>query len=224
MVCGRAKEKNIEKSLKLVRIAAERGARIICLQELFHTHWFPKDINKRNFGLAEPCNGPTLEAMQSVAQENEVVLVCPIFEKDGDETFYNNTGGALTINLQGASGNTSYRNGAGASTTVNQTVTVALTVNDEDGDPLQNARVRITAAETVGTITTGDLILTGTTDVNGEIETTTFNYEGAFDPSGLDIEIKVRLHSSSPYYKPFDGAGVILNTGYSGTVGMTLDE
>lgn len=89
MVCGRAKEKNIEKSLKLARVAAERGARIICLQELFHTHWFPKDINRKNFGLAEPCNGPTLEAMQSVARENEVVLVCPIFEKDGDETFYN---------------------------------------------------------------------------------------------------------------------------------------
>jgi N-carbamoylputrescine amidase len=89
MVCGRAKEKNIEKSLKLVRVAVERGARIICLQELFHTHWFPKDINKKNFGLAEPCNGPTLEAMQSVAREDEVVLVCPIFERDGDETFYN---------------------------------------------------------------------------------------------------------------------------------------
>jgi N-carbamoylputrescine amidase len=89
MVCGHAKEKNIEKSLKLVRVAVERGAKIICLQELFHTHWFPKDINKKNFGLAEPCNGPTLEAMQSVAREDEVVLVCPIFEKDGDETFYN---------------------------------------------------------------------------------------------------------------------------------------
>jgi N-carbamoylputrescine amidase len=89
MACGQTKEENVERAIKLVRLAAERGAKIICLQELFHTHWFPKDINKENFGLAEPFNGPTLEAMRPLARQKEVVLICPIFEKDGENAFYN---------------------------------------------------------------------------------------------------------------------------------------
>ena len=89
MACGEIKEKNIERALKLITLAAERGAKIICLQELFHTHWFPKDINKESFALAEPYDGPTLEAMQPLAREKAVVLICPIFEKDGRDGFYN---------------------------------------------------------------------------------------------------------------------------------------
>jgi len=89
MACGEVKQKNVGRAVKLVCLAAERGARIICLQELFHTRWFPKDINRENFGLAESLNGPTLEAMQPLAREKEVVLICPIFEKDGEDAFYN---------------------------------------------------------------------------------------------------------------------------------------
>lgn len=89
MACSQKKEKNIDRAVKLVSLAAEREAKIICLQELFHTHWFPKDINKKNFGLAESFNGPTLEAMQPLARDKEVVLICPIFEKEGEDAFYN---------------------------------------------------------------------------------------------------------------------------------------
>lgn len=89
MACGLVKEENIERAVRLVSLAAERGARIICLPELFHTHWFPKDINRESFGLAEPFDGPTLEAMQPLAREKEAVLICPIFEKEGDDAFYN---------------------------------------------------------------------------------------------------------------------------------------
>lgn len=89
MACAQAKERNIEKAVRLVRLAADRGARIICLQELFHTHWFPKDIDEANFELAEPVDGPTLGAMRSIAREKDVVLICPIFERDGPGAFYN---------------------------------------------------------------------------------------------------------------------------------------
>ena len=89
MACGQVKHRNIERALKLVTLAVERGAKIICLQELFNTQWFPKDIDRRNFDLAEPLQGPTLEAMQPLASEKKVVLICPIFEKDGEGAFYN---------------------------------------------------------------------------------------------------------------------------------------
>ena len=50
IACSQVKEKNIDRAITLMRLAVERGAKIICLQELFHTHWFPKDINQENFG------------------------------------------------------------------------------------------------------------------------------------------------------------------------------
>ncbi len=89
MACTPVKERNIEKAIRLGRLAAERGARIICFQELFHTHWFPRDINKECFALAEPFNGLTIKAMRSMAAEKQVALICPIFEREGECTFYN---------------------------------------------------------------------------------------------------------------------------------------
>jgi len=89
MACSVFKEKNIERAVTLVALAAERGAKIICLQELFHTHWFPRNIDKKSFELAESMDGPTLQAMRPLAREKQVVLVCPIFEKDGEDVFYN---------------------------------------------------------------------------------------------------------------------------------------
>jgi len=89
MACSHIKEKNISRAVKLMALAVERGAKIICLQELFHTHWFPSDIKQENFRLAEPFDGPTLGAMQPLARDKKVVLICPIFEREGDSAFYN---------------------------------------------------------------------------------------------------------------------------------------
>jgi hypothetical protein len=50
---------------------------------------------------------------------------------NNDSTFYNNTGGALTINIVGGSGNVTYRNGSGASTTiVSNPVSLSVHVQD----------------------------------------------------------------------------------------------
>jgi len=82
MHCLPEKKKNLEKALLLAQMAAERGAKIICFQELFTTHWFPRDISPENFKLAEEVPGPTTEAMQAIAQRMEVAMVLPLFEKD----------------------------------------------------------------------------------------------------------------------------------------------
>ena len=86
--CGEEKERNIEKAVKLSQIAVERGANIICFQELFTAHWFPKEMNKSHFSLAEKIDGPSIMRMQKLSKENEVALVCPIFERE-EKTFYN---------------------------------------------------------------------------------------------------------------------------------------
>jgi len=86
--CNQEKGKNLEKAVKFAEIASEKGAKIICFQELFTTHWFPKEMYRNHFSLAEEIGGPTMTRMQRLATEHDVVLVCPVFEKEG-ETFYN---------------------------------------------------------------------------------------------------------------------------------------
>jgi hypothetical protein len=50
---------------------------------------------------------------------------------NNDSTFYNNTGGALTINIVGGSGNVTYRNGTSATTTI-VADPVALSIHAQD--------------------------------------------------------------------------------------------
>jgi N-carbamoylputrescine amidase len=86
--CCEEKERNIEKAVKFAQIAIEKGANLICFQELFTTHWFPREMNKRYFSLAEKMDGFTITRMQKLAEEYEVALICPIFEIEED-SFYN---------------------------------------------------------------------------------------------------------------------------------------
>jgi len=87
--CSEEKERNIEKAVKFAQIAVEKGAHIICFQELFNTFWFPKEMNKKHFSLAEKTDGPSITRMQKLAKESEVVLICPIFEMGEEIKFYN---------------------------------------------------------------------------------------------------------------------------------------
>jgi N-carbamoylputrescine amidase len=95
--CCEEKERNIEKAVRFSKIAIEKGAHIICFQELFTTHWFPREMNKRNFSLAEKMDGLTIGTMRKLAKEHGVVLICPIFEIDED-SFYNS---AIVIDADG---------------------------------------------------------------------------------------------------------------------------
>lgn len=95
--CSEEKERNIEKAVKLTQIAIEKGAQIICFQELFTTHWFPREMDQRYFSLAEKIDGFTITRMQKLAEAYEVVLICPIFEIEED-SFYNS---AIVIDADG---------------------------------------------------------------------------------------------------------------------------
>jgi N-carbamoylputrescine amidase len=88
--CCEEKERNIEKAIKFAQIAIEKGAHIICFQELFTTHWFPREMSKTYFPLAEKSDGLTITRIQKLAEEYGVVFVCPIFEIEGN-SFYNST-------------------------------------------------------------------------------------------------------------------------------------
>jgi N-carbamoylputrescine amidase len=72
-----------------VREAAARGAQIVCLKELFNAPYFAKAQKHDRFDIAEPIPGPTTERMQRLARELEIVLVVPIFERQGVGVYRN---------------------------------------------------------------------------------------------------------------------------------------
>ena len=83
------RDAQLEASIAHVREAAARGAQIVCLQELFNSPYFCKSTHADRFDLAEPIPGPTTERMQMLAQELEIVIIVPIFERQGPGVYRN---------------------------------------------------------------------------------------------------------------------------------------
>ena len=82
------KNKNIETAARMIGVAAKKGAKIVCLQELFNTHWFPFEINNAHLEMAEDINGKTILAIRKAAKESGTAVIAPFFERNAD-TFYN---------------------------------------------------------------------------------------------------------------------------------------
>jgi predicted amidohydrolase len=91
-------DKNLEKTAKLIKEAANKGAEIVCLQELFATQYFAQEENKKNFELAEEIPGKITNFLTECAKENKITLVAgSLYEKD-KEKYYNTT---LVFNANG---------------------------------------------------------------------------------------------------------------------------
>jgi len=89
MACSDNPKANLEKAVQKIRQASKAGARIICLQELFKTPYFPQTEVSRNFSLAEPVPGPGTEFFSKIARDEKVVLVTPFFEKRAQGVYHN---------------------------------------------------------------------------------------------------------------------------------------
>jgi N-carbamoylputrescine amidase len=88
MACSWDREANLDRAEALVREAAERGAQVILLQELFETPYFPAEEKEEHFALARPADAhPTLARMADLARELEVVLPVSFFERAGNAYF-----------------------------------------------------------------------------------------------------------------------------------------
>jgi N-carbamoylputrescine amidase len=89
--CGADRDANFGKALDLARIAAERGAKIICFAECFAWPWFPRKAAEESRSQAVPIPGPYTQALQMLAEETATVLVAPMFETADDSAYYNTT-------------------------------------------------------------------------------------------------------------------------------------
>ncbi len=83
------REANLARAEKAVIEAAARGARVVCLPELFLTPYFCQVEDAQLFDLAEPIPGPTTEALGAVAARLGVVLVVPLFERRAPGVYHN---------------------------------------------------------------------------------------------------------------------------------------
>jgi N-carbamoylputrescine amidase len=89
MRCSDDPVDNLAKAVSGVRDAAERGARLVCLEELFRTTYFCQAEDAARFALAEPIPGPTTEVLGALSRELGVVILGSVFERRAAGVFHN---------------------------------------------------------------------------------------------------------------------------------------
>ena len=91
---------NLQHTLGLAHQAADRGAQIICTQELFRSPYFCQSEDHANFALAEKIpDGPSTEAFCQLARERGVVVVASLFEQRLPGVYHNT---AVIIDADGS--------------------------------------------------------------------------------------------------------------------------
>jgi agmatine deiminase len=80
---------NLVHSLELAREAACQGARIICLQELFRTPYFPQHECRDATTYAEGIPGESTQEFAVFARNHDVSVIVPVYEKGSDGRYYN---------------------------------------------------------------------------------------------------------------------------------------
>jgi N-carbamoylputrescine amidase len=87
--CVPETELNIRRAEEQIRQIAQKGAKVICTQELFSNQYFCQTIDYKKYDLAEPIDGITNIKMQALAKELEVVIVSCFFEYAMDGVYFN---------------------------------------------------------------------------------------------------------------------------------------
>jgi N-carbamoylputrescine amidase len=99
MRCGPEPAKNFARAIDMIRDAAEKGAQIVCLPELFRSQYFCQTEDHKNFELAEEIPGKSTLALGEVARKTGVVIIASLFEKRSAGLYHN------TAVIIGADGN-----------------------------------------------------------------------------------------------------------------------
>ncbi len=89
MACGADSNENVSAAVAKVEEAARRGAKVVCLPELFRSRYFCQTEDAALFDLAEPVPGPSTEALGKVAGQLNVVIIVPVFERRTAGIYHN---------------------------------------------------------------------------------------------------------------------------------------
>jgi N-carbamoylputrescine amidase len=80
---------NLARAIAGIEEAARRGAKVVCLQELFRSRYFCQAEEVERFDLAEPIPGPTSDALSKVAAGCGVAIVASLFERRAGGLYHN---------------------------------------------------------------------------------------------------------------------------------------
>lgn len=83
------RSESLERALEGIKTAASRGAEIVCLQELFASLYFCQEEDPAAFELAEPLDGPIVQALASAARDRSVTVIAPVFERRAPGVYHN---------------------------------------------------------------------------------------------------------------------------------------
>ncbi len=89
MRCAADPSENMRRAVERIREAAARGARLICLPELFRSPYFCQSEDYRHFALAESVPGPTTRRLARLARTCKAALIAPLFEKRAAGLYHN---------------------------------------------------------------------------------------------------------------------------------------
>ena len=98
MRCSDDREENLAKAAARAEEAAGRGAKVVCLQELFRSPYPCQSEDESRFDWAEPIPGPSTEVLGKVAARCGVAIVASLFERRA-EGLYHNT--AVSLDASG---------------------------------------------------------------------------------------------------------------------------
>lgn len=97
--CSADPQSNLDQTLHQIEAAANSGAQLICLQELFLNRYFCQTENHDHFVMAESIPGPTTRRLGDYAKKLGVVIVAGIFERRASGLFHNS---AVVIESDGS--------------------------------------------------------------------------------------------------------------------------
>ena len=80
---------NLAKAARFVEQAAQDGAEVICLPELFRSPYLCQSEDPALFDWAEPIPGPSTEALGRIAQSRQVTVIAPVFERRAAGLYHN---------------------------------------------------------------------------------------------------------------------------------------
>jgi len=82
-------EKNLSMAMDRITAAAQQGAQLVCLPELFRSRYFCQKEDYECFNLAEPIPGPTTDLLAKTAQKLKITLVSSHFEQRTGGLYHN---------------------------------------------------------------------------------------------------------------------------------------
>ncbi|HEY9772807.1 MAG TPA: nitrilase-related carbon-nitrogen hydrolase [Planktothrix sp.] len=84
------KKDMLDKHLNFMKEASEKGVQILCFQEIFNGPYFCAEQHPDWYETAEEVpDGPTVKKIQEMAKKYNMVVVVPVYEREGKGILYN---------------------------------------------------------------------------------------------------------------------------------------